>query len=125
MSLDRKEDAIEAHRRGIKLAKKHLELNPDDVRALCLGASSLVETGEREQGLSWARRAVKIAPEEPGLLYNVACLYSTAGEAEESLDYLERAIKLGYAHKSWLENDSDFDPLRETPRFQTLLKNLS
>ena len=43
----------------------------------------------------------------------------------ESLDYLERAIKLGYAHKSWLENDSDFDPLRENPRFQTLLKNLS
>ncbi len=123
-SLGREEDAAEAHRRGLIAAERHLELNPEDVRALYLGGGALVETGQEEKGLAWVKKAVDLAPHETGLLYNVACIYSTLARKDEALDYLERAVKAGYNHVAWIENDSDFDPVRDDPRFVALLQQI-
>ena len=120
-SLDREDDATQAHRNGIEAALKHLELNPEDVRALYLCGGSMVEVGQVDEGLELVDRAVTIAPSETGLLYNVACIYATIGRPEEALDYLDRAVKAGYNHKEWLLNDSDFDSIREDPRFQAIV----
>jgi non-specific serine/threonine protein kinase len=123
-SLDRPDDAAEAHRLAIELVERHVELNPDDARALCLGASAFAEVDQREKGLEWARRAVAIMPKEPGILYNVACLYSLANERDEALAHLERAVQLGFGHRAWVENDSDFDPIKDSPRFQAILEQM-
>jgi TolB-like protein/Tfp pilus assembly protein PilF len=120
-TLGRAEDAKEAHRRGIDAARRHLELNPDDVRALYLCGGAMVEVGMHEEGLELVDRAVTIAPNETGLLYNVACIYATLGRSGEALDHLERAVAAGYNHKEWLENDSDFDSVRNHPRFRAVL----
>ncbi len=122
--MGRDEDAVKANQRGIEAARKHLELNPGDARALSLGASALVETGQKEEGLEWAVRAVTIAPHETMLMYNVACLYSLAGEPDRAFDYLERAIQAGHAHRAWIESDSDLDPIRDDPRFQEILDRM-
>ena len=45
-ALGRAEAAYEAQRRGVEVVEKHLELNPDDVRALYLGAMSLQRLGD-------------------------------------------------------------------------------
>ncbi|MDA2923318.1 hypothetical protein MYX65_01465 [Acidobacteria bacterium AH-259-L09] len=63
-------------------------------------------------------------PEEPAILYNVACVYSNPGAVEEAIDCLEKALKVGFAHKEWIENDSDLDPLRTHSRFQVLLTRM-
>jgi serine/threonine protein kinase/Tfp pilus assembly protein PilF len=122
--LDRKGDGEAARRRGLQLAEKHLQLNPDDARALYLGAGALLELGDRARSLDWASRALAMDPEEPLTLYNVACNYSLLGQPEEAIDCLERAVKFGYRHKQWLEHDSDLNPLRGHPRFQALLQSL-
>jgi adenylate cyclase len=122
--LGRKDEVQTTMRRAIQVAERHLELTPDDGRALALGASALVELGDRERGLEWARRAQAVDPDDSGILYNVACVYALAGEAEEALRGLSQAIQNGFGHKEWLEADSDFDPIREDPRFQALLKSL-
>ncbi len=122
--LGRDEEAIKANQSGITAARKHLELNPGDVRALSLAASALVETGAREEGLEWAERAVTLAPNETMLMYNVACLYSLAGEPDRSFDFLERAIETGLAHRAWLESDNDLDSIRDDPRFQAILEKI-
>ena len=57
-------------------------------------------------------------------LYNVACVYSLLGRIDEALDTLCRAAELGFAHKEWIQNDADFNPLHGHPRFQTLLASL-
>jgi serine/threonine protein kinase/Tfp pilus assembly protein PilF len=105
--------------------EKHIRLNPDDPRALYLGAASCVELGEVEKGLRWARRALATDPDEPNVLYNVACTLAKAGEAEESVGLLEKAVAKGFGYKAWLENDSDFDQIREHPRFAALLDSMS
>ena len=122
-SLGRIDDAIEMNRRGVEVARRHLQLNPSDTRALSMGASALVEIGEREEGLRWGEKALSITPDETGLLYNIACLYSQAGDTEKALDCLEGAVRAGYENRAWIENDSDFDPLRDNPRFAKILKH--
>lgn len=122
--LARKADAKAALRRGLQVAEKHLELNPDDARALYLGANALVQLGERQKGLEWADRALALDPEDSGVLYNVACVHALAGDVETALGHLDKAIRNGFGHREWLENDSDFDSLRADSRFDALLKKL-
>ncbi|HMA40948.1 MAG TPA: protein kinase, partial [Gemmatimonadales bacterium] len=122
--LGREQEMLATLRRGLEVAQRHLELNPDDVRALYLGAGALMQLGERERGLEWNRRAQAMDSEDPAVLYNVACGFANAGEIEEALACIEKAIQNGFGHKEWLENDSDLDPLRAEPRFQAMLQRL-
>ncbi|HKS95718.1 MAG TPA: protein kinase, partial [Terriglobia bacterium] len=121
-SLGRNADADEAYRRAWQRAEKHLELHPDDARALYLGANALCQLGERARSLDWARRALAIDPEDCGILYNIACVYALLGKPEESIDCLDKAMTHAYWYKRWAQHDSDLDSLRNHPRFQALME---
>ena len=84
----------------------------------------MIRLGQGERGLKWARRALALDPDDPAILYNVACSLAGLGEIEESISCLERTVKVGAAYKEWMENDTDLDPLREHPRFLTLVASL-
>ena len=102
----------------------HIAMNPDDPRALYLGAAAAIELGERDKGMAWARRALASDPDEPNVLYNVACAFAVAGEPEEAIPLLEQAVARGFRYKAWLEKDTDFESLRDQPRFQALLDSM-
>ena len=122
--LGRPEEAAASRRRGVAIAEEYLNLNPDDARALYMGANGLVALGEHEKGLDWARRALALEPDDSMVIYNVACIYSLAGRAAEALDCIERAVDAGLTQRGWLEHDSNLDLIRKEPRFQALLKRL-
>ena len=83
-----------------------------------------MDLGNRSKALEWAGRAVQLEPDDPNTFYNVACVYSLAGEIETAIDHLERAMGQEGANRSWIESDTDFDPLRQHPRFQALMDRL-
>lgn len=120
-SLNDESKYAEIVRSGLQKAERHLELNPTDVRALYLGGGALQISGQPELGEVWIERALKLDPNGNATLYNSACFYSLSGKQEKAIDCLERAISNGFAHKEWIENDSDLDPLRSITRFQELL----
>jgi TolB-like protein/cytochrome c-type biogenesis protein CcmH/NrfG len=122
--LGRVADAEASLRRGLEVAGKHLELNPDDARALYLGAGASMMLGDRARALDWASRALALDSEDSGVLYNVACVYALGGKQDDALSALEKAVQNGFGHREWLENDTDLDSLRETPRFRTLLQRM-
>jgi adenylate cyclase len=122
--LGREEDAEASRRRGIQRAENRLKLNPDDSRALYMGANGLVALGERERGLRWAAQAQEMDPDEPMVLYNVACIQSLAGKVEDAISSLETAVRNGLSQKGWLENDSNLAPLRANARYQDLIRYL-
>ena len=122
--LGRPDDARAARRRGVALVEKHIDLHPDDARALYMGANGLVALGEKDKGLEWARRARRIDPDDPMLLYNLGCIHALAGDHDEAIDCLERAAAGGLLQKGWYEHDGDLDPLRGLPRFQALLERM-
>ncbi len=117
-------EAREANLRAVEVFKKHLELNPDDSRALVLGSFALLKSEDEETAVKWMKRSISLDPEEISVLYNAACLYSLMGRVEEALDYFEKAIDSGYSSREWIENDSDLDGIRNHPRFKEIMKKL-
>jgi serine/threonine protein kinase/Flp pilus assembly protein TadD len=122
--LGRQAEAEAALRLGLQVAERHLELNPDDARALYLGAGALAQLGQGDRALEWTKRAFSIDPEDSGVLYNVACSYALLGHVDDAIGCLEKAIQNGFGHREWLENDSDLNALRADPRFQALQARL-
>jgi serine/threonine protein kinase/Flp pilus assembly protein TadD len=126
-ALGRRLEGEAVRQRALRIIEKHLELHPDDARALYLGAAGLFQVGQKERALQWARRALSVDPDDPMVLYNVACSYALQGLADEAIACLEKVMaqsSSGSLHKVWAEQDSDLDSLRSDPRFQTLLKSL-
>jgi tetratricopeptide (TPR) repeat protein len=119
-ALERPDDADAAYRRALPVIEKHLALNPDDARAVTMGAVCLSRLGHRTAGLEWAERAHSIDPEDGAIAYNVACLYALEGEVDKALDFLEAAVGAGFGNRDWMEHDPDLESLREHPRFQAL-----
>jgi len=116
-------EAQAAHRRSLRIIEKHLELHPDDARALYLGATDLCQLGEKARSLEWAQMALAIDPEDAGILYNVACVYSLQGQLDDALGCLEKALVHGFWYKRWAEHDSDLNNLRSHPRFQKIMSS--
>jgi TolB-like protein/Flp pilus assembly protein TadD len=122
--LGHAEAASLCRRQGVEIAEAHLRLNPDDVRALYMGANGLVALGEVEKGLEWARRAVAMEPDDSMVLYNVACIFSLAGCADEALTCVEAAVTAGLTQRGWFEHDSNLDAVRSAPRFQAAMARI-
>jgi non-specific serine/threonine protein kinase len=123
--MGRKTEAEASWRRGLEAVQRHMELHPDDARALYLGAYASCQLGERARSMDLAKRALEIDREEPTTLYNVACVYTRQGRTDEAIDALESAVDYGFTHKAWFDNDPDLAPLREIPRFQKLIERLT
>ena len=122
--LGRETEATAASFRSYVAAEKHLELHPDDARAMYLGSSCLVKIGELDKARVWADRALDTDRDEPAVLYNVACSYALMGEPDHAIELLNEAIDNGFGYRAWLENDNTLASLREDPRFEALLKRL-
>jgi serine/threonine protein kinase/Flp pilus assembly protein TadD len=119
--LGQVEEKTRAMRRSYDASRKHLELNPDNPRALYMGAAALIDLGERDKALDWTRRAEAMDPDDPSVLYNIACDYSMLDMRDEGVRALTRAIDNGFGHWKWIEHDSTLDNLRSEAGFAALL----
>jgi tetratricopeptide (TPR) repeat protein len=82
----------------------------------------LYQDGRYAEAADQAREVAAAHPEYPALLYNLACCESLAGRKLEAIEHLRLAIERSDATRHYLADDSDLDPLREEPAFQTLLE---
>lgn len=124
MGMGLKDKAMQAYTRSMQALEKRLELNPDDVRAICLGLGTLALLGQMEKAHIWADRALSIDPNDSTVLYSVACMHAIGGNPDDACNYLERSVSNGFAHKEWVETDSDFDSIRDFPRFKEILNKM-
>jgi adenylate cyclase len=121
-SIGEPEHELEAARKGIERARAVLDLNPDDNRALNLGAFALLRLGEREEAMRWMAASLEKSPNDSIVHYNAACLFALAGDAEKSLDCLENCrFHVGNLNREWLSHDSDLDSIRDHPRYAEIL----
>jgi len=129
VGLGANDKAVEASRRGVEAADRHLALNPHDLRAMYLSAGGLLALGNRAGAIARAERALALSPDESSVLHNVACVYARAGEPDKALDCLEHSERMtiragghGLEAAEWARNDPDFVTLRGHPRFEALLE---
>jgi adenylate cyclase len=124
-ALGRKDEARRVSEQAVRVIERHIQHEPGDARAFYLGSGAALHLGDRERALDWIARALTIDPEETAVLYNAACTYTHLGETDTALDLLEKAIRNGFGYKEWLEHDPDFDPIRDHPRFHSLIRSFS
>src|SRR5437762_10456311 len=122
-TLGREHDTKNAARKGVKLAERELTLHAEDPRPAHLGIAALLELGENDRAREWISRALAIDPDDPLTQYNLACGYTHLGDLDAALDLLERSLsRAGAEIREWIKHDSDFDRLRDHPRYQKILE---
>lgn len=52
--------------------------------------------------------------------YSIACCYALLGEKEKALEWLEKALKLGFRDLKQVQTDTDFESLRNNPKYREL-----
>ena len=119
--MGRSVEAARAHRLALERIDRHLQLYPNDVRAIYMGGISWTRLGDSVRGLQWVERALALDPDDPATMYNIACAFAVLGDADRSLDCLERCYRMGLSHRDWIAHDPDLISLRDLPRFKALL----
>jgi adenylate cyclase len=122
-SLGRTSESQNAARRGIERAEHELTLHPENPRPAYLGAAALCAIKEEERAREWISRALSIDPDDTLTQYNAACVYSLLGEIDAAFDLLEHLLPhANHETRAWIKHDSDFDPLRNHPRYEKILE---
>ena len=123
-SLGRPEGAKRAYRRQLAASERYLELNPDDLDRVLLGATALLELGERERALELAERVMASGSSDTIVLYNNACFWAKAGDTDKAFEALGQAVDAGDRDVAWWRQDSDLDSIRDDPRFEELIARM-
>ncbi|MHB8660068.1 MAG: TPR end-of-group domain-containing protein [Solirubrobacteraceae bacterium] len=90
-------------------------------RELFAPVRPLYEAGDHAEAADRGRELLAGDPPYADLFYNVACCESLAGQTDEAVAHLRRAIELSERTRSFLQGDSDLDPIRQDPAFKKLL----
>lgn len=69
--------------------------------------------------------ALAVEAREAILHYNLACYWSLAGNAKIALRYLAQALEIDPSYHELISDESDFDPIRDLPDFQSLVGRIS
>ena len=77
----------------------------------------LFERGEHAEAKHRLEEALVENPGAAGLLYNLGCAESQLGETDAAIEHLTRAIELQESFREYAQTDTDFDPVRDDPRF--------
>ncbi|HXC60828.1 MAG TPA: TIR domain-containing protein [Steroidobacteraceae bacterium] len=114
--------ARDAARRAFARIERLCEIDPGHGSAMGHGAGVLALLGERERAREYVARAVLLDPENQNLQGNLVCVMVLNGDLEEALDQLARVLESPTRPLlNWIATDNDLDPLREMPRFRTLM----
>ena len=81
------------------------------------------ETGDKTKAKQLLAKAIK---EDPGAsVYRLAQVYVALGDFTQALNYLEKGYNIRDLHMFWIKADPAFDPIKNEPRFKTLLKKMN
>jgi hypothetical protein len=59
-------------------------------------------------------------PREKYLVFDRACIAARAGDRKAALKFLSLAVDKGFADRELLEQETDLDPVRDTPAFRAI-----
>jgi adenylate cyclase len=103
--------------------EKIVAQEPNNGSATGFFVTALAHLGEVERATAAAKRAVLLDPDNQNLRYNLACaVIAVLHQVDDGLDMLEALFKTITADAlNWAKSDSDFDSVREHPRFVAMV----
>jgi serine/threonine-protein kinase len=128
-STDRVQALRDAHKaRGLqgywRMRLEHLMEAREDVPPLTL-AYVYAGLGEKNQALAWVDNLKEAAKHKRDTPLTFAEIYAVLGEKDQALVWLEKAFEQRRPLLAWLKASRLWDPLRDDPRFQDLLRRMN
>ena len=84
-------------------------------------ALAFFATQEYEKAQEALQEAHEEFPDDPTVLFNLACAESLLGRADDAVDHLGQSIAIDERFREFAQTDSDFDLIRDDPRFKELV----
>ena len=131
---------VVADKSDVKPAVLDLDKLIDTSDVLLVHYDKLTNHGSPQSGREWYERAYELHNDEhfreaiegfqqaishgyrvEDSMYNIACGYAQLGDAPNSVKWLRDAINAGYDNYDHIDNDDDFDPIRDDAQFKQVL----
>ena len=112
------EEAAIAYRAVVKV-------NPDNGRAWYALGYALHANGQLDKAIAAHRRAAEFEQFTGIALYNLACAYSLKGDADAAFEALARCREAGFDRLPSMEDDADFDNIRDDERYADFVASLN
>jgi tetratricopeptide (TPR) repeat protein len=112
---------MERYSEAIVELDRAAELDHDNVHVwLALGWCHK-RTGRLDKAIEALEEALQVNDQQAIVHYNLACYWSLVRNVKFAVRYLEQAFELDPGYRDLVAQESDFDPIREHPRFQELM----
>ena len=111
--MERYEDAIQPLKLAAEWDQENLNIH------LALGWC-YKRIGRLDLAIQSLEEAMDIMPGEGIIHYNLACYWSLARNTRLALRYLHQSFELDPNYRDMVEQEEDFDPIRNDPGFQNL-----
>jgi adenylate cyclase len=103
-------------------SQRAVQQDPSNGAALGILAGGYAILGETEKTREWIDRALLVDPDNLNMRYNFSCILSIMGDKEGALKMLQSTLSLAGSYQvRVVETDTDFDGIREDPRFQKIV----
>lgn len=112
---------LERHDEALAVFDRAFAVKPDDVDLLMAMAWCYKRTNQLPRAITSMEQAYRVAPKQAIILYNLSCYWSLAGNKAQSLSWLGRALRMDRSLRDLIDEEADFDPLRNDPDFQMML----
>jgi len=112
--------ALERYEEAVPPLRRVSEAEPETIHVWLALGWCYKRTGHLELAISALESALQADPNEPLLHYNLACYQSLAGDKNASLGHLAQALAMDSHYRTLIDEESDFDSLRNDPEFQAI-----
>ncbi len=96
-------------------------LDPENISIWLTLAWCYKRTGRLDRAIKSLENALAVDSQEAILHFNLACYWSLSGDAKTALKYLTRSFDIDPAYRELVRNETDLDPIRDLPDFQSLI----
>lgn len=107
---------------SLQMADRYAE--GESTQAQALLGYVLARSGQREQAQAVVERLLALARQRYVPPTSIASVYAGLGETAKALDYLQRAYEVRDLRLAFMKVDGRWGPLRDDPRFQSLLRTM-
>ena len=124
-ALGNSQAALRVARITLSRVEKMLAQDPNNATGMGNGALALATLGEGERAKDWINRALLIDPDNMNARYNFACSLTSfvkPPDVDAALELLAPVFeKIAAGFLNHAKVDPDLDPLRNDPRFKTMI----
>jgi hypothetical protein len=104
-----------------KLWAQVVEINPTEGRFWDQLARAYYDSKDYKKAIAAYEKVLELRFNYPfTAVYNIACSYALMGEKEQALKWLEKSLDMGFRDLNLVRTDTDFDSMRNDPRFKKL-----